>query len=76
MAVSGERIKISRENNKRLVNIHCVGEQKQQKWHGEQCDTMREKVFLVRIFLYSDWIQENTNQKKNSVFGLFSRSGN
>ena len=31
------------------------------------------EVFLVRIFLYSDWIQKNT-ARNNSVFGLFSRS--
>ena len=39
---------------------------------------LREKgpsteFFLVRIFLYSDIIHENTDQK-NSVFGHFSRS--
>ena len=32
------------------------------------------KIFLVSIFLSSDWIQENTDQK-NSAFGHFSRSG-
>ena len=31
------------------------------------------EVFMVRIFLYSDWIQKNT-ARNNSVFGLFSRS--
>ena len=30
-------------------------------------------AFLVHIFLYSDWIQKNTD-RKNSVFGQFSRS--
>ena len=39
--------------------------------------SLREKwpnteFFLLRIFLYLDWIQENTDQKK-SVFGHFSR---
>ena len=41
--------------------------------------TLREKCpnteyFLVRIFLYSGWIQESTDQKKNSVFVHFSCS--
>ena len=31
------------------------------------------ELFLVRIFLYSDWIRENKDQK-NSVFGHFSHS--
>ena len=30
------------------------------------------EIFVVRIFLYLDWMQENTDQK-NSVFGHFSR---
>ena len=41
--------------------------------------TLRQKClnaefFLVCVFLYSYWLQENTDQK-NSVFGHFSRSG-
>ena len=35
----------------------------------------RYGVFLVRIFLHSVGIRENTDQKKNSVFGHFWRSG-
>ena len=31
------------------------------------------EFFLVCVFLYSDWIQENTEQK-TTVFGHFSRS--
>ena len=38
---------------------------------GEKCPNA--ELFLVRIFLYSDWIQKNTDQK-NSVFGHFSCS--
>ena len=30
-------------------------------------------VFLVRIFLYSDWIQENANQKKLRIWTLFTQ---
>ena len=53
-------------------------------WHStlhQKCSNT--KVFLVRIFLYSDWIQTeyvfspNTGKnrpEKNSVFGHFSRS--
>ena len=37
----------------------------------ENCPNM--EFFLVRIFLYSDWIQE-IRIRKNCVFGLFSRS--
>ena len=37
-------------------------------WNDSMIETLREKCpitefFLVRIFLYSVWIQENTNQK-------------
>ena len=32
------------------------------------------KFFLIRIFPYSDWIREDMYQKKNSLFGHFSRS--
>ena len=40
--------------------------------------TLREKCpntefFLVRILLYSDWIQENTNQKKLRIWKLFTQ---
>ena len=40
--------------------------------------TLREKcpnteVFLVRIFPYSDWIPENTDQKKLSIWTLFTQ---
>ena len=43
-----------------------------------ESDTLREKCpntefSLVRIFLYSDWIQKKTDQK-NCVFGHFSHS--
>ena len=39
--------------------------------------TLREKCpntefFLVRIFLYSDWIQENMDQKKLRIWTLFT----
>ena len=42
--------------------------------------SLREKCtntefFLFRIFLCSDWIQENRDQKKNYLFGHFSCSG-
>ena len=40
--------------------------------HCEKCPNT--EIFLVRIFLYSVRIQENADQK-NSVLGLFSRSG-
>ena len=30
-----------------------------------------QSFFLVRFFLYSDWIQENTNQKKLRIWALF-----
>ena len=54
------------------------------KWHINDLSaffptpSLREKCpntefFLVRIFLYSVWIQENTDQK-NSVFGHFSNT--
>ena len=38
--------------------------------------TLREKCpnrefFLVRIFLYSDWIQENMDQKKLRIWTFF-----
>ena len=29
--------------------------------------------FLVRVFLYSDWIQENTDQKKLRIYTLFTQ---
>ena len=40
--------------------------------------TLREKCsntdfFLVRIFLYSEWIQENTDQKKLRIWTLFTQ---
>ena len=40
--------------------------------------SLREKCpntefFLVRIFLYSDWIQENTDQKKLHIWTLFAQ---
>ena len=31
------------------------------------------EVFLVRIFLYSDWIQKNTDQKKLRIWTLFTQ---
>ena len=31
------------------------------------------EFFLVRIFLYSDWIQENTEQKKLCIWTLFTK---
>ena len=31
------------------------------------------RSFLVRIFLYSDWIQENTDQKKLRIWTLFTQ---
>ena len=31
------------------------------------------EFFLVRIFLYSDWIQENTDQKKLRIWTLFTQ---
>ena len=39
---------------------------------------LREKCpntefFLVRIFLYSDWIQENTDHKKLRIWTLFTQ---
>ena len=39
---------------------------------------LREKcpnteLFLVRIFLFSDWIQENTDQKKLRIWTLFTQ---
>ena len=30
-------------------------------------------VFLARIFLYSDWIQENTDQKNLRIWTFFTR---
>ena len=41
-------------------------------------DTLREncpsaELFLVRIFLYSHWIQENTDQKKFRICTLFTQ---
>ena len=47
----------------------------------EYCESfitsLREKClngvfFLVRIFLYSDWLQENTDQKKLRICTLFT----
>ena len=40
--------------------------------------SLREKfpsteLFLVRIFLYSDWIRENTDQKKLCIWTLFTQ---
>ena len=40
--------------------------------------SLREKCpntefFMVRIFLYSDWIQENTDQKKLRIWTIFRR---
>ena len=35
-------------------------------WKVSKCG-----AFLVRIFLYSDWIQENTDQKKLRAWALF-----
>ena len=32
-----------------------------------------QTFFLVRIFLYSDWIQENMDQKKLSIWTLFTQ---
>ena len=31
------------------------------------------KLFLVRIFLYSDWILENTNKKYLRIWTLFTQ---
>ena len=31
------------------------------------------EFFLVRIFLYLDWIQENTDQKKPRIYELFTQ---
>ena len=41
------------------------------KWKAlrEKCPST--EFFLVRIFLYSDWIQENTDQKKLHIWALF-----
>ena len=33
------------------------------------------EFFLARIYLYSDWIQENTDQKKIRVWTLLTQSG-
>ena len=40
---------------------------------GQKCPN--KELFLVRIFLYSNWIQE-IGTRNNSVFGHFSRSVN
>ena len=32
-----------------------------------------QTFFLVRIFLYSDWIQENMDQKKLPIWTLFTQ---
>ena len=42
------------------------------------CLTLREKslsreFFLVRIFLYLDWMQENTDQKKLRIWTLVTQ---
>ena len=47
--------------------------------HFPVVNSLREKCpntefFLIRIFLYSDWKQENTDQKK-PIYGHFLRSG-
>ena len=41
------------------------------KWKAlrEKCPST--EFFLVRIFMYSDWIQENTDQKKLHIWVLF-----
>ena len=49
------------------------------KGYAYKKSALREKCpntefFLVRIFVYSYWIQEDTDQK-NPVIGHFSRSG-
>ena len=48
---------------------------------GRQITTLREKrpnreFFLVRIFLYSVQIQENTDQKKLSIWKFFTQCDN
>ena len=55
--------------NKHHFVIMCICYTKNfAAWKVSICE-----VFLVRIFLYLEWIQEKTNQK-NSVFGAFSHS--
>ena len=48
---------------------------------GNMCIGLREKCpnmefFLGRIFLYSDWTQENTDQKKLCIWALFTQCCN
>ena len=38
----------------------------------EKC--LNTEFFMARIFLYSDWIQENTDQKKFRIWTLFTQS--
>ena len=37
----------------------------------EKCPN--KEFFLIRIFLFSNWIQENTDQKKLRIWTLFTR---
>ena len=37
----------------------------------EKCPNM--EFFLVRAFLYLDWIQENTDQEKLPIWTLFTQ---
>ena len=40
-------------------------------WLLEKCPNT--ELFLFRIFLYSDWIQENTDQKSLRIWTLFTQ---
>ena len=51
-----------------LSQLYCLS-----AWLTPRDTEFLQQFFLVRVFLYSVQIQENTDQK-NSVFGHFSRS--
>ena len=43
------------------------------KWLSLREKRPNTEFFLVRIFLYSDWIQENTDKKKLRIWTIFTQ---
>ena len=53
------------------VEACCIEKNNLSSSLREKC--LNTEFFLVRIFLYSDWIQEYTDQKKFSIWTLFTQ---
>ena len=63
------------------VNIFQIAENismnEHHYWNVFNCvKSVQLEFFLVRFFLYSDWIQKNTDQKKLRIWTLFTQCWN